>query len=230
MPIANLSSLPVPKPVTATDQVFDALYAALVSLELPPGAKISEVEISKQMGVSRQPVRDAFYRLSELGFIKIRPQRATMVTGISAKAVEDARFIRTGIEVECLRVAIERINESQIAELTQIIRHQEQAVASSEKLVFHELDDQFHQTICRIAGHAGAWNIIRDQKIHMERLRFLSLESHAPSALADHQKILKFIQQRDCVGAEKMLRVHLMRIIPFLKEVQISHAQHFESE
>ncbi|CAN0581890.1 unnamed protein product, partial [Ectocarpus sp. 12 AP-2014] len=58
-----------PPPISATDQVFDTIYRAIVSLDLPPGAKISEVDIAGRFAVSRQPVRDAFFRLSKLGFL-----------------------------------------------------------------------------------------------------------------------------------------------------------------
>ena len=57
------------------------------------------------MGVSRQPVRDAFYRLSRLGFLTIWPQRATIVAPISERAVLQARFIRTAIELETVQAA-----------------------------------------------------------------------------------------------------------------------------
>lgn len=92
--------------LSATDQVFQALYDAVVSVDLPPGTKVSEAEIASQLGVSRQPVRDAFFRLSNLGLLSIRPQRATLITQISLQAVYDAVFTRTALEVECLRTAM----------------------------------------------------------------------------------------------------------------------------
>ena len=62
---------------SVTDQVFEALYRKVLLVELPPGTKLSELDVARQLGVSRQPVRDAFFRLSKLGFLQIQPQRAT---------------------------------------------------------------------------------------------------------------------------------------------------------
>ena len=104
-------------PRTATDQIFDVLYSAVISLQLPPGTKVSEAELAKQLDVSRQPVRDAFFRLSKLGFLSIRPQRATQVTRISEKAVLDAAFVRTAIEAECLRHCAKHWNETHSRQL-----------------------------------------------------------------------------------------------------------------
>jgi DNA-binding GntR family transcriptional regulator len=88
MPVSSsLRNLePLNRPSVA-DTVFDELHSQILLLELPPGTKMSEVEVAKALGVSRQPVRDAFYRLSKLGFLSIRPQRATLVSQISSTAV-----------------------------------------------------------------------------------------------------------------------------------------------
>ncbi|WP_429940999.1 GntR family transcriptional regulator [Agrobacterium vitis] len=113
----NVRMLDVQRQPSVTEQVFELLYRQVVELELPPGAKLSEVDVAKQMGVSRQPVRDAFYRLSQQGFLMIRPQRATVVTHISERGVLQARFIRTALEMETVRAAADRLSEEQIEAL-----------------------------------------------------------------------------------------------------------------
>ena len=59
-------------PRTTTDAVFEALHAQILSLELLPGTRISEAEVAAKLGVSRQPVRDAFNRLSNLQLLKFQ--------------------------------------------------------------------------------------------------------------------------------------------------------------
>lgn len=68
------------QPGSISDQVFTMLYQAIIRLDLKPGEKLSEIAIAKQVGLSRQPVREAFQRLAAVGFLSIRPQRATVVT------------------------------------------------------------------------------------------------------------------------------------------------------
>ena len=79
--------------LSVADSVFDELHRQILTLELQPGAKISEADVAKALGVSRQPVRDAFYRLSKLGFLSMRPQVATTVSLISKKSVQQAPLI-----------------------------------------------------------------------------------------------------------------------------------------
>ena len=209
--IANLRVIaPLDRPSVA-DQVFDALHEQVLSLDLPPGAKLSEADVARAMGVSRQPVRDAFYRLSKLGFLTIRPQRATTVSPISERAVMQARFIRTALEVETIRVACGALTNTDLAALDGILNQQKQAVDTADKLTFHALDDLLHKEICTRAGLGFAWDIIRENKAHMDRVRFLSLAFASQRAFDDHVMLLDALKARDADQAVRHMRDHLSR-------------------
>ena len=170
----------VPPQVTAqsaTDQVFKTLSDAIITLKLPPGTKVSEADVSKQLDVSRQPVRDAFFRLSNLGFLAIRPQRATLITQIAETAVVDAVFTRTALEAECLKTVIESGNDAVLPTLKGCLAQQKAALDTADLEDFHALDEDFHAQICRLSGHSHVWLLIREQKAHMDRVRYLSLSS-----------------------------------------------------
>jgi DNA-binding GntR family transcriptional regulator len=216
---------------SVTDQVFDEMRRQILSLELPPGTKVSEVEVGKQMGVSRQPVRDAFYRLSKLGFLQIRPQRATTVSLISAEAVRRARFIRTAIEIETCRAAAEMLGPEDFAALDALLAGQEQAINRRDPDLFHRLDDQFHKEICDRAGFGFAWDLIRENKGHMDRVRLLSLSFASRQALDDHSAILSALRAHDPDRATVAIRVHLARISEMIQRIRdANHSWFLEQE
>lgn len=228
--ILNLRSLdPVARPSVA-DQVFDQLRAQILALELPPGARLSEVDVARQMGVSRQPVRDAFYRLSKLGFLQIRPQRATTVSQISAEAVMQARFIRSAIEAETVRVACATLGPADHAALQDLLDQQRAAADRRDPVGFHTLDDQFHREICERAGCGFAWEIIRENKSHMDRVRFLSLAFASEEAFGDHVAVLAAIVARDEALAMARMRVHLSRIKDQIARIRADNAAYFAPE
>ena len=72
-------------------QVERALRQAIVTMRIRPGEMLSEQDIARRFGVSRQPVREAFIKLGEANLVRILPQRGTLVVKISRAAVEDAR-------------------------------------------------------------------------------------------------------------------------------------------
>ncbi|TPE50939.1 GntR family transcriptional regulator [Amaricoccus solimangrovi] len=225
--IAALPSLGDLRPRTVTDQIFDLLYERVVNLSLMPGAKLSEAEVAAQMGVSRQPVRDAFYRLSQLGFIQIRPQRATTVTPLSEAAVLRAYFIRSALEEACLRKAAERLTRRDLDALGRLIAAQEKAVAADARAEFHALDDQFHHDICEYAGLEFVWTLVKENKGHMDRARYLSLSYGAATALAEHRLILDALRARDAEAAVAAIRQHLSRIEDIIARLHVDQPEVF---
>ncbi|MGY8789871.1 MAG: GntR family transcriptional regulator [Pseudomonadales bacterium] len=147
---AKMQSLPTLKQVTTpsvSDQVFEVLQQRILSLELPPRTKISEAAVADQMGVSRQPVRDAFKRLAKLGFLDILPQRRTTISLISEEAVLRARFIRSALEVQTIREACKKLNPSDMAAIAKMLNEQKAAIAVGDINRFHQLDEAFHLQI-----------------------------------------------------------------------------------
>jgi DNA-binding GntR family transcriptional regulator len=226
----KLRALDMSRVPSVTDLVYAELYNRVVDLDLVPGTKLSEAEVAKRMGVSRQPVRDAFYRLSQQGFLLIRPQRATVVMPISIEAVHQARFIRTALELETVRAAMANMNAAAIGELEALIDEQEKAVRCDDRSDFHALDDAFHSRICEIAGHGHVWALIRDHKAHMDRVRYLSLENGAQLALDDHVGILEALRAGDEETAIVRMRGHLGRIAGIIAEIRAAHSDYFDPD
>jgi DNA-binding GntR family transcriptional regulator len=218
------------RPPTVSDQIFETLYRQVVTVELPPGTRLSEVEVAKAMGVSRQPVRDAFWRLSKLGLLRVRPQRATTVTRISTPAVMQARFVRTAIEVETLMLAAARFGAAEFAELDGMLAEQANAVGADERELFHALDDEFHRRIGALAGVGFVWEMVRENKAHTDRVRLLSLSSGAELALADHRAILDALRAGDAGAAATAMRVHLGRISGILARIREEHSDYVVDE
>jgi GntR family transcriptional regulator, rspAB operon transcriptional repressor len=232
--MSDTMHLPAIEPIARSsiaDQVFDVLYRQVLSLELPPGAKLSEADVAKQLGVSRQPVRDAFYRLSQLGFLLIQPQRATTVSQISAHDVFKARFLRAAIEIEIIRKACEVLTVNDFAVLEDLIARQQVAVDAGDRSSFHLLDDAFHKAICDRTGLAFAWGVIRENKAHTDRVRFLSLAFASQTALDDHRAILQAVMARDADLAVSKVREHLSRIEGIISRLRAdNHAWFVEEE
>ncbi|KMK66419.1 GntR family transcriptional regulator [Puniceibacterium sp. IMCC21224] len=217
---------------SVTDQVFEALHAQVLSLALPPGTKLSESDVAKQLGVSRQPVRDAFYRLSKLGFLLIQPQKATLVSKIHTQDVRRARFIRTAIEVDVMRLAADRFGPEDFERLEPNLAAQADAVENGDRTEFHRLDDLFHQMLCESAGVGYVWDVIRENKAHTDRVRYLSLAGGGGSQLAynDHCAVIHALKQGDAGGAVMAMRKHLGTIEGIIQQLREDNHSWFSEE
>ncbi|WP_375688295.1 GntR family transcriptional regulator [Pseudooceanicola sp. LIPI14-2-Ac024] len=229
-PVASLAPLDASARVSVTDQVFEALHAQVLSLALPPGAKLSEAEVAKKLGVSRQPVRDAFFRLSKLGFLVIQPQRATTVSKIHVQDVRRARFIRTAIEVEVMRLAAARFTAQDFAALDANMEAQAAAVKAGDRSTFHRLDDAFHQMLCARTGVEFVWDAIRENKAHTDRVRFLSLAEGSQRAFDDHVRILAMLRAGDAAGSVAAMRDHLGAIEAIIQQLRSENHSWFSDD
>lgn len=217
-------------PRTTTDIVFDQLHEDIVSLRILPGTKISEAEIAARLGVSRQPVRDAFNRLGHLDLLSIRPQRATIVRGFSVERIANARFIRLSIELEVLRRAHAVWDCEKAAALTTSLDLQQAAIDAGNISEFHQLDYQFHQLIFDVSGHALAFDTMVKCKQQVDRLCVLSLTEadELERVFQDHKKIADALANKSFEVAEAVLRQHLSRLDSTILKIQESHGEYFE--
>ncbi len=227
--LAQISQTPSP-PANATEFVFETLYKAVVHLELPPGSRVSEAEVAERFQVSRQPVRDAFFRLANRGFLSIRPQRATMITKISQHEVLRAAFIRLALETACMKECILRITDADLAKLRDHLARQAEIVAQQDSRAFHDSDEAFHALLCDIAGQPGVWQLIQEQKGHMDRARFLSLSFNQEAALGEHVALVDALATGDSAVILSRLESHLTKIRTHLPMIRQAHAQYFEDE
>lgn len=217
---------------TGSDVVFDKLYEQITQLDLLPGTKISETEVAKTFGYSRQPVREAFTRLAKLNLLLIRPQRATVVRPFSRKLIGNARFLRAAIELEVVRAAARDRDPSVDAPLKANLRQQADAIAEEDTDRFHKLDYEFHRLLCASAKQSFAFEIISENKAQVDRLCMLALTSTDAMGVlyADHEQLLAALLGRDEQSAETILRAHLDRLTPTINAIYTTHQAYFDEQ
>lgn len=215
---------------TSADMVFDTLYEQIITLDLLPGAKMSEADIAEQFGLSRQPVRDAFNRLGNMNLLLIQPQRATLVRKFSMSDIQTARFIRLSVELEIIRGAARFWDEEYTPRFEENLAQQELALQKDDQRSFHRLDEAFHELIAEVAQKHSAFNSILENKAKVDRICVLSLKNNDEMSklVKDHRQIYMALSRGDPDTCTDALRTHLSRIEQTIKTVQNSHAGYFE--
>lgn len=214
---------------TIADEVFENLRSDIISLRFAPGEKLSEVEVSKQMGVSRQPVREAFIRLNNMNLLQVRPQRATVVRKISETGIRRTRFVRIAIEVEVVQRACVHFDQRSIG-FKRNLNQQEQAAIRGDTPRFHVLDYEFHRLLCIAAGCEFAYETIAEHKAQVDRVCLLSLADSESMKLLhdDHCAIFEHLEARNSEGIIKLIRQHLSRLDQTLAAARRKYPDYFE--
>lgn len=209
-------------------QLFQTLRHRIVHNHFPPGSRISETEIAREFGISRQPVREAFIKLASENLLTILPQRGTIVRKIGYEAVLDARFLREAIEADIVRILASAPEAGVLEELHAQLAAQRGAIDGPAE-DFFALDDRFHRTLADAAGKKSAWRLIEGLKSQMDRVRFLSL-AHFPvqNLIGQHAAIVERIARGDVAGAEARIRGHLREVLDDLPKIAASAPDFFE--
>ena len=197
-------------------RLYQVLRQSIIQMVLAPGRALSEKEIADTFSVSRQPVREAFIRLSEAGLVEVKPQRGTYVVKISQQAVLEARFVREAIEVAVVKLAAKKgIEPSVLKELHDLLERQRRCLEPHDYDRFYHLDEAFHRTLSLGVRQQAAWKVIEEVRAQLDRVRYLSVPHSTPlERLVDrHNHIIATIEARDVKRAEEAMMLHLREIL-----------------
>jgi GntR family transcriptional regulator, rspAB operon transcriptional repressor len=210
-------------------QLVAVLRKGIAELRLPPGIALSEKDIAARFGVSRQPVREAFIKLSEAGLVEIRPSRGTFVSKISVREVANARFVREAIESDIARNAARLVSADHLAALRALIARQRAAAEAGDFAGFNAGDEAFHRAIADVVRNDYAWRIVEAARFQTDRVRQLALPDASPLALliGQHEDIVDKLESRDPEGAAAAMRRHLREILLALARIAPAHPGFF---
>ena len=200
---------------TARDYALRILKSNIVTMELEPGAMVSENELAAQMGLSRTPVREALMDLAKCRMVDVLPQRGSRIALIDYALVDEARFAREVLEVAVVDLVCAMALEEDVAQLRRNVRLQKltQEPDMGGTLNMMELDDAFHQMLFAIAKKENTYNMLCGMTIHFDRVRHLALGVvKASKIIADHEAICEAIAQRDAESAKACMKAHLSRV------------------
>ena len=77
------------QPVNLAESVYYQIRRKILNGKYTPGENLTELEVSKELNVSRTPVREAFKHLESEGLLELTPSRGAVVVGIGRSDIED---------------------------------------------------------------------------------------------------------------------------------------------
>ena len=194
---------------------YERLKDAIRNANLPPGEPLSENRLSKLLGISRTPVREALQKLSQEGMVEIIPGRAVRIANRSFKDVVDVLYIRLLLEPGMMRLVAENITEEQIELLWNCIVHMEGAAKSGDRPGWARADTVWHETISDACPNQllGEMALQMRNRIH----QYANVENELKiqqliNGTAEHRQITEAVATRDGEQAEKVMRDHLVSL------------------
>jgi DNA-binding GntR family transcriptional regulator len=213
----------LPRPNSLAGSVYDAIFAQLMSLQIPPGARITVDSLVRELNVSHTPIREALGRLEGEGLVL----RAHLVGYRAAPQVSRDQFdelyeLRLMLEPEAAAKAAARMDEAGLLALEQLAG----VMASTndgddERLRYSDFarqDAEFHDKILAIAGNGLMRDVLRTQHTHFHIFRLMYHRTVTAEALDEHEALLEALRRGDPQQAREAMRAHIQnsrtRLLP----------------
>lgn len=201
------------RPSSLAGNVYDAIFAQLMSLQIPPGARITVDTLVREFNVSHTPIREALGRLEGEGLVL----RAHLVGYRAAPQVSQDRFdelyeLRLMLEPEAAAKAAARMDEAGLAALRQLAGVMATNDGGDEQLRYSDFarqDAEFHDKILEIAGNGVMREVLRTQHAHFHIFRLMYHRLVTAEALDEHEALLDALGRGDAQGAREAMRVHI---------------------
>lgn len=203
----------------SVEDVYQDMCSKIMNLELKPGEKISENQMSEIYGVSRSVIRTVFTRLDQRRLIEVYPQRGTYISKIDLDFIADLLLLRTAIEKEVLYeifVSMEKTRRDEVMEQLKGNLEKQRAYDNSEgyEIEFKFLDSEFHQILIDSVQRHNLMELMDEHMIHIARWRNFDVlfDHRVPQLIKQHTEIYQAICDNDLTGAMKAISIHLETI------------------
>jgi DNA-binding GntR family transcriptional regulator len=145
---------PLERPAPLRQSVYDTLVDLIVNAELRPGQHLVESDLARQLGVSRQPVREALHRLEAEGWVDLRPSQGAFVHVPTEQEVDELLDVRELLEAETARLAARADHPDKEKKLRAIWEEGHNAAEADDVRRAVAANNAFHATIAAIAGNS----------------------------------------------------------------------------
>lgn len=191
--------------------VYEAIKENILDGRYQPGDSLVESRIAEELHVSRTPVREAIRQLEFEDLVVSIPNRGVFVQGLTKQDSEDIFSIRTLIEGQIVKWAIDRITEEEINKLYEIVELMELYTSKKDYTSLVRLDTNFHKTIydaCK-SKHLNRMLTGLHSNMQLARQQSLRKPNRAEQSLAEHKMILAAIEQKDKELAMRLMLEHV---------------------
>jgi DNA-binding GntR family transcriptional regulator len=202
---------PGARPVPLRQSVYEALVELIVAGGLQPGQHLVESELARQLGVSRQPVREALHRLEAEGWIDLRPSQGAFVHVPTDHEVDQLLDARELLEGATARLAARAATPEAVAALRAAWREGAAAVDSGDVTRTVAANNDFHAAVAELAGNTVLAEL---SEIVGRRVRWYYRQvapARGHESWAEHAELVAAIEAGDEDLAAALARTHTER-------------------
>lgn len=194
-----------------SDQVSTLLVRELIFGRLQPGQRINEAELARQLGISRNPIREAIRRLEERGLLVAVPRKGTFVRTFLHSDIDEIFSFRIVVERFAMEQALPQMTDADIDRIASFVDAMVAAANANDEIALVENDLAFHLEICRLSKNRQTLHAFTNIQAEVQMLITMAerqFESQMAAAV-DHWPIVEALRTRNPQKAMDAIRDHI---------------------
>ena len=193
------------------DTAYERLKDALRHADLQPGQPLSETYLSKILGISRTPVREALQQLAQEGLLQTIPGRAVTIAAPSIQGVLNLIHVRSLLEPEVARLVAESGSADVVEKLRAALSKMDQAIEQGDRAAWSKADTEWHEVLSQACPNAllGEMTLQMRNRAHYLSVDNQTTQTRLSHCTQEHRQIVDAIAARDGPSAEQAMRQHI---------------------
>jgi DNA-binding GntR family transcriptional regulator len=191
------------------DVVCDAIRDRIASGVHRPGERLVEDRLADDLGVSRNPVREALRALEVEGYVELIPRRGAIVADLSPEVVAEIFEVRGALEALGARLAAQRAVPTQVRRLERLLDTAAQALERGDLHRLPDLNTRFHQLILDMGGNSLLGETMAPLRGRTQWIFSRTVGDRAAQSLAEHRGLADAIADGDADRAATLAAAHV---------------------
>ena len=206
--------------IPLNEQAYRHLQSLIIEGQFAYDRIYSETKLSKELGISRTPFRDAVHRLAQEGYIDIIPSKGFMLHQLTRQDIDETFQVRSALECYCtLQIAKQIVSNPSARPVKKLLRELHMLTDLLKEILesdgsiaeFCEYDFQFHTKIIDFAENRQISSIFATFKYRMRKLAELSLahEGRLQDTYREHLAIVETMEKGDVENIYEITLAHM---------------------
>lgn len=189
--------------------VTDAIRDRIADGRYPPGSRLYEEAIADELGVSRNPIREAFQVLAAEGFIEIEPRRGARVASIDGCRAAEIFEVRAALEGLVAELAATKGDKVAGKELEEIFEAGAEAVADNRLDALPKLNTEFHERLAEMADNRLLADLLAQLAGVVRWIYAERLPQRVHGSWHEHSEIVQAVVGGDPILARRLAVAHV---------------------
>ncbi|WP_167577615.1 GntR family transcriptional regulator [Ammoniphilus sp. YIM 78166] len=193
---------------TKSDRVYEFLKEKILTASYKPRDRIVIREISRLLGVSDIPVREAIQKLSSEGLLETKSHRGARVAAINLKNLKEIFLIRTELETLAARLAVREAKSEEIVKLDHLVRIMDECYQSNNIPEYTRYNREFHMLLIRACHAPVLIEIIENLYMKSENSKMIFTYDSERLCVSniEHREIVDGLIEKDEEKVARLIR------------------------